>query len=162
MRFFFIKSRSSFTFVHTNMAISYYKLPLQVGKITTNEDPEVCTIEQSIVQFIHLIATTHFGEYNYDTTFGCTIWNIDFDNLTSTNRLKYIIGTALEKTLYTHEKRLTAIAVNVTVTQDEYRGVANANRVKKRVEICVDGIVKQTNEAFRCVEQFYIAPLAYQ
>ena len=162
MYFFFIKTISSFTFVDLDMAISYYKLPLQVGKIIKNDEPEVCTIEQSIAQFVHLIATTHFGEYNFDATFGCNVWNVDFDNLTSTNKLRYIIGDSLESTLYTHEKRLTAINVTVKVTQDEYRGDANANRVKKSVNIKVAGIVKQTNEAFSCIEQFYIAPPAYQ
>jgi len=98
----------------------YYKLPLSSNKIISNEEADTCTIEQSICHFIHLIATSHFGEYDFDETFGCTIWNIDFDNLTSTNKLRYNIAESIIKTLSLHEKRLTNIGVDVHIVQDEF------------------------------------------
>ncbi len=140
--------------------MQYYKLPLSVNKIITNQEADTCTIEQSIAHFIHLIATSHFGEYDFDETFGCTIWNIDFDNLTSTNKLRYSIAESIVKTLTMHEKRLTNISVDVNIIQDEFREVKDHNRVKKRVDISIKSIKKQTNEAFNCLERFYIAPLA--
>jgi len=140
--------------------MQYYKLPLSVNKIIRNEEADTCSIEQSIAHFIHLIATSHFGEYDFDDTFGCTIWEIDFDNLTSTNKLRYSIAQSIEKTLNLHEKRLTNISVDVNIIQDEFRGVESHNRVKKRVDINIKSIKKQTNETFNCLERFYIAPLA--
>lgn len=141
--------------------MQYYKLPLSAEKIITNEEADTCSIEQSISKFIHLITTSHFGEYDFDETFGCTIWNIDFDNLTSTNKLRYTVADSITKTLLVHEKRLTQINVNVNIVQDEFKGVKKHNRIKKRVDITVQAIKKQTNEAFTCTECFYIAPLAY-
>lgn len=141
--------------------MQYYKLPLAVDKIIKNEEADTCSIEQSISKFIHLITTSHFGEFDFDETFGCTIWNIDFDNLTSTNKLRYTIADSITKTLMTHEKRLTHINVNVNIIQDEFKGVKKHNRIKKRIDITVEGTKKQTNEAFSCLERFYIAPLAY-
>ena len=138
----------------------YYKLPLSSNKIISNEEADTCTIEQSICHFIHLIATSHFGEYDFDETFGCTIWNIDFDNLTSTNKLRYNIAESIIKTLSLHEKRLINIGVDVHIVQDEFRGSSNHNRIKKRVDISIKGIKKQTNETFTFLERFYIAPLA--
>ncbi len=141
--------------------MQYYKLPLSVHKIINNEEADTCSIEQSISRFIHLIATSHFGEFDFDETFGCTIWNIDFDNLTSTNKLRYTIAESITKTLVMHEKRLGRISVDVNIVQDEFKGVKKNNRIKKRVDINIKGIKKQTNEAFSCIERFYIAPLAY-
>jgi len=140
--------------------MQYYKLPLNAGKIISNEEADMCSLDQSIAHFIHLIATSHFGEYDYDDTFGCTIWNVDFDNLTSTNKLSYTIAESLVKTLSMHEKRLTDISVTVQIVQDEFRGQKHQNRIKKRVDISVKSIKRQTNEAFNCLERFYIAPLA--
>ena len=126
--------------------MQYYKLPLSAEKIITNEEADTCSIEQSISKFIHLITTSHFGEYDFDETFGCTIWNIDFDNLTSTNKLRYTVADSITKTLLVHEKRLTQINVNVNIVQDEFKGVKKHNRIKKRVDITVQAIKKQTTK----------------
>ena len=139
--------------------MQYYKLPLSVDKIIKNEEAETCSIEQSVAQFVHLIATSHFGEYDFDKTFGCTIWNIDFDNLASTNKLRYAISESIVKSLTLHEKRLRNISADVKIIQDEFRGEAN-NRVKKRIEINIKSIKRQTNETFTYLDRFYIAPLA--
>ncbi|WP_010521173.1 GPW/gp25 family protein [Aquimarina agarivorans] len=139
----------------------YYKLPLTVDKILLNEEANTCSLEESISKFIHLIATSHFGELDYDASFGCKIWNVDFDNLSGTDKLKNSISKSISKSLILHEKRLEKIMVDVSVIQDEFKGKTKHNRVKKRVDIKVSGTKKQTNESFSCVESFYIAPLAY-
>lgn len=143
------------------MALSYYKIPLNTEKIVSNDQADYCSIEQSINSFIHLIITTHFGEYEPDSSFGCTIWDIDFDNLTSNNKLRYTIAESISESLVSHEKRIKNITVNVDIVQDEYQSKSNYSRVKKRVDIEVSCTVKQTNETFTCFERFFIAPLAY-
>jgi len=143
------------------MAQSYYKLPLSSSNIIKNDTSETCSLEQSIKGFIRLITTSHFGEYDFDNSFGCTIWDIDFDNLTSTNKLRYSIANSISKTLTLHEKRISDITVDVNIIQDEFKKNKTANTVKKRVDIKVKSTIKQTNEPFRCLESFYIAPLAF-
>jgi len=143
------------------MALSYYKIPLNTEKIISNDQAENCSIERSINSFVHLIITTHFGEYEPDPSFGCTIWDIDFDNLTSNNKLRYTIAESISDSLIRHEKRITDITVNVNIVQDEYKSNSNYSRVKKRVDIEVVCTIKQTNEIFTCYERFFIAPLAY-
>lgn len=143
------------------MAHSYYKLPLNTAKIISNNEAQYCSIEQSIQQFIHLIITSHFGEFEFDSSFGCTIWNIDFDNLVSNNKLRYTISESILESLNNHEKRIKDVNVIVNIVQDEYKTTNNYSRVKKRVDIKINCIIRQTNEAFSCFEQFYIAPLAY-
>ncbi|WP_062061867.1 GPW/gp25 family protein [Aquimarina longa] len=143
------------------MITSYYSIPLQTKNIVSNVELQQCDITQSIINFIHLITTTHFGECDFDETFGCSIWNIDFDNLTSTNKLRDTITESLAENIASTEKRLKKIQVEVTIKQEEFRGAENSNRVKKRVDINVKGVIRQTNEAFSCIERFYIAPLSY-
>lgn len=143
------------------MAVSYYKIPLSAEKIVSNVPVAHCSIEQSIKQFVHLIMTSHFGEFELDSTFGCAIWNIDFDNLTTNNKLRYTIEESISESLLSHEKRIKDIDVSVNIVQDEYKSSTNLSRVKKRVDIKVNCVIQQTNELFSCLECFYIAPLAY-
>ncbi|MBQ4821284.1 GPW/gp25 family protein [Aquimarina sp. MMG016] len=143
------------------MNISYYKLPLETSKITSNKELDKCSIMQSIVGFIHLITTSYFGECTFDESFGCSIWNVDFDNLTSTNKLRNTISESLVESIIYQEKRLKKVNVEVMIEQEEFQNRGKLNRIKKRVDIKVVGVVSQTNEPFSCVERFYIAPLSF-
>jgi phage baseplate assembly protein W len=127
----------------------------------TNKNHATCNINQSIVHHIHLLNTTYFGECTFDTTFGCSIWDIDFDNLKNLNFLKENIKNSLYESLMLHEKRLSKIAVDVKIKQEEILEPKVSNRIKKRVSIKITGKIKKTNENFSYVEQFYIGPLSY-
>ncbi|WP_340199094.1 GPW/gp25 family protein [Ascidiimonas sp. W6] len=143
------------------MINSYYKIPLETKKIIDNENVKKSNIRESISDYIHLIVTTHFGECSFDESFGCSIWDVDFDNLTSTNKLRDLISESLRLNISTQEKRLKKTQIKVTIRQEEFNEGKKLKRVKKRVDIKIDGIVRQTNEAFSCIERFYIAPLSY-
>jgi len=138
-----------------------YKIPLETDKIISNVEMNYVNLKQSIVNFIHLIMTTHYGECSFDEYFGCSIWDIDFDNLANTNKLKEEIANSLLENISKKERRLKNIRVDVKITQHEFKGIKNKNRVKKRLDVKVSGKITQTNESFFCTEQFYIAPLSY-
>lgn len=143
------------------MIKSYFKLPLDTQKIIKNKELDTHDLQRSIVGFIHLITTTCFGECSFDDSFGCAIWNIDFDNLTGTNRLRNTITEFIEESITLQEKRLKKIKVDVMIQQEELSTFKKVNRIKKRVDIRVDGVIAQTNEPFSCLEKFYIAPLSF-
>lgn len=143
------------------MNTDYYTLPLKTIDFITNKSHSVCVINESIAHHIHLINTTYFGECTFDESFGCSIWNIDFDNLKSLNKLKELINDSLINSLKRHEKRLTKIAVDVKIIQEEISEAKIANRIKKKVNINIKGKIKKTNENFSYVEYFYIGPLSY-
>ncbi|MFC5045000.1 GPW/gp25 family protein [Aquimarina hainanensis] len=145
----------------TSMITSYYKIPLDTSGIIKNEEVDKIELKQSIVNFIHLVTTSYYGECSFDESFGCSIWNIDFDNLASTNKLKNVIADSLVESITSHEKRLKNIKVEVDIQQEELNRHDSVNRIKKRVDIVVNGILKQTNEPFSCLEKFYIAPLSF-
>ena len=143
------------------MDANYYTLPLKTIDFITNKTHNVCVINESISHHIHLINTTYFGECTFDESFGCSIWNVDFDNLKSQNKLKELINDSLLFSLKRHEKRLSDIMVNVRVMQEEISDAKVINRIKKKVDINITGKIKKTNEEFSYVEYFYIGPLSY-
>ena len=63
----------------------YLTQPLNFGSITDGNEHESCNLHQSIAQRIHLILVTNFGEFRSDISFGCTIWENDFENMPNLN-----------------------------------------------------------------------------
>ncbi len=143
------------------MQKDYYVLPLNPSNFFSNKEHRVCKIKESIAHYVHLINTSHFGECSFDDTFGCSIWEIDFDNLKSTNKLRSLIVDSLLESIKRHEKRLSNVKVEVKIKQEEILNNDAINRIKKRIDIKVKGKVKKTNESFSYIEYFYIGPLSY-
>jgi len=144
------------------MSKRFYKLPIKPDSFFTKKEHDKCEIKQSIAHYIHLINTTHFGECTFDDSFGSSIWELDFDNLKSANKLKSLIKNSIEDSVKTHEKRLTNINVDIKIKQEEILNADAVNRIKKRVDLVIKAKVKQTNEDFKYIEYFYIGPLSYQ
>lgn len=139
----------------------YYKLPLNTQKLVSNEALDKVNIQKSIINYINLLMTTHYGECIVNDSLGCIIWDIDFDNLTKTNKLREEMITSLTKSISENETRLKEVSVDLKVIQHEFTGRKKINRVKKRLDVRVSAKITQTNENFMCVEQFFIAPLSY-
>ena len=139
----------------------FLSLPLKTKMLTSSGEHPRCDIKESIVNHIHLITTSYFGECSFDETFGCSIWDVDFDNLESASKLKQIIVESLHESLRIHEKRLTNINVSLRIKQEEVLDNKSSNVIKKKVDIKINGKVKKTNEDFSYVEYFYIGPLSY-
>lgn len=143
------------------MEKKFYSLPLNTELLMSNKRHETCNLNQSIAHHIHLINTSAFGEYKYDETFGCSIWQIEFDNLKSNSHLQRQIKDSLQSSLLTHEHRLSNIKVEVSIKQEEINTVHNVARIKKRIDIRIKATVLKTNESFSYFEYFYIGPLSY-
>lgn len=143
------------------MKNTYYTLPLNSKKLISSQAHKTCNLNESIAHYIHLMNTSYFGECTFDETFGCSIWIIDFDNLKSTNKLKNLVQNSLQESLVKHEKRLHEVRVDVKIKQEELHRATESNRIKKRIDITVNGRIKKTSEDFSYIEYFYIGPLSY-
>lgn len=139
----------------------YYKLPLKASALVSKQEHPVCNLKESIGHYIHLINTTYFGECTFDDTIGCVIWDVDFDNLKSTNRLRSVMVDSLKESLQLHETRLEQIRVDLKIKQEEIIAPNISNRIKKRIDLTIRGRIKKTNESFTYNEYFYIGPLSY-
>lgn len=138
----------------------FYKLPLDFGAITRKEDLEKTSLEHSIAQQVILLATTSFGECKFDETFGCVIWETDFDLLMNDNTFKDLISKNLKQSIRLHEHRITVNEIKVKVSETRTT-IENKITIKKRVDIVLNAIVKSTNRSFDFNAFFYVGPLSF-
>jgi phage baseplate assembly protein W len=143
------------------MFSKYLSLPLQLDKIPARGLLQTCSERQSIAHHIHLILTTSLGELASNPTFGCGLWDTDFDSLSSRSRLKDNLVQALDEAIRTHEPRLEKIRTDLQLHQDELSAAGVNRRIKNRLDITVTGLLKGTNESIVYQDQFFIAPLSY-
>jgi phage baseplate assembly protein W len=139
----------------------FYKIPFDFKKLTVGQDARKVTIEESLAQFIALIITTIFGEYKYDLDFGTIIWETDFNLLANPNQLKDMIKESVHEKVKKYEKRLIVTDVTLGVVEDTVSYVTNI-RVKKRLDIVVYGIIKQTNQPYYYRSSYYLAPFSFK
>jgi phage baseplate assembly protein W len=140
----------------------FYKLPLSLAGLMRKKDHLTCTLKQSIAQHLHLIITTAYGELPVDENFGCCIWEYDFDNITSTHKIKEYIRESLAEAIIRYEKRLGNIRVELEIGQEELASQQNGCRVKKKITITVSGVLNATNEKFIYEDSIFTGPLSYQ
>lgn len=143
------------------MSTPYFTLPFNSKNIVSNIEHDKCDIKHSIAHHIHLITTSYFGECTFDDSFGCSIWDLDFDNLSSTNKMKAQIVNSLTDSLKKHEKRIEKLDVNALINQEEITSLKSSNVVKKKVTLFIKGKIRKTNEDFNYTEYFYIGPLSF-
>lgn len=121
----------------------------------------VCSLHDSVLQHIHLICTTAFGEIHHDSSYGCIIWDREFDNLATGYKLKEEFKESIFSTITTYEKRLQHVAVDIAISQAEYKMRIGGRQVKKMVDVHVSGVLIPTNESFQYTEKFFAGPLSY-
>ena len=137
----------------------YYNLPLKLGDLIEKKEHKRCTLSESVAAMIHLIAISHFGECKHDESFGCEIWEHDFESITNPQLYKEQLKESIQKTIEIYEPRLSISRVEIQIEQIEQR--AGNRRTKSRISIHVKGSLKKTNEQFVCTEKFFIGPLSY-
>ncbi|MBC7903783.1 MAG: GPW/gp25 family protein [Gemmatimonadaceae bacterium] len=152
------------------MQKEFYSLPLAVEKLmrepgdqshhTRHRELAKCSLQQSVEQNLHLLLTTAFGEFPADELFGCSIWENDFDNLTSAPKMKESIRQSILQSVQQHENRLGKVRVELMIQQEELPD-AKGRRVKKRIEITISGMLQLTNEKFIHRDSFFVGPLSY-
>ena len=141
--------------------MQFYSLPLLFTDLLKKNDLTKCRdIKESIGQNIHLILTTHFGEYKQDASFGCSIWDNDFENIVSINLWKEQVAKSVKLVLINHELRLTNIIVKTDISQQEITN-SHIKKLKKKVEVVVEGNIAETNEPFYFKDSLFISPLSF-
>lgn len=139
----------------------FYKIPFDFKKLTKGEDSRRVTIEESLAQFMSLIISTTFGEYKYDKDFGTVIWETDFSQLVNANQLKDQIKESVFEKVKVYEKRLIVTDVTLAIVEDTISQDSSI-RVKKRLDIIVYGIIKQTNQPYYYKSSYYLAPFSFK
>lgn len=141
------------------MANEYLHIPIQAELITRKKEIKRCSLNDSVVEMVHLVCTTHFGENKEDDSFGNELWEHDFIAIENAQAFKEKISQSVQKAIAQHERRLGNVQVRVDFEQA--LTTAYNRRVKQRIRINVKGILRKTNEPFSHTEVFFMGPLSY-
>ncbi|MEO8771049.1 MAG: GPW/gp25 family protein [Ferruginibacter sp.] len=134
---------------------------MSLDKVMQKKSLSKCSLKNSVIQHLHLLLTTGFGEFPGDESFGCDIWDYEFDNVTSAHKVKENIRQSLLQSVQQKEKRLSKVRVDLTVKQEELSPAGGAKSIKKRIDITLTGILKVTNEKLQFRDTFFVGPLSY-
>lgn len=143
------------------MSKSFICIPINFKDIKLKDEVQRISVNNSIHNMIHLIATTEFGEVRHNGTFGCDIWKYDFENIYNIASFKEEIKKSLRNSILENEKRLVNTTVDLHIDQVDVPTKVGNKRIKIRVLFLVSGIIEETNEPFTHQDKFYIGPLSY-
>lgn len=149
----------SFTFWIMN--IIYYKIPLQLSSLLEGNELPNADLKESIKKTLELIIMTRFGEHRHDPSFGCEIWDLDFELIVSENKWEEKLRQSLLKSITTHEHRLSSIQLNVQITEiEKFHLLKQYAEIKKRVDIHLTATIHKTGESFKFDNSLFLSPLA--
>lgn len=141
------------------MIRDYYKLPLRLGALSQKQEHPKCSLQDSVSGLIHLIAITYFGECKHDESFGCEIWEHDFENISNSQKHRERLIKSIKRTIEKQEPRLNNIAIDIQIEQIDY--MMFQRRIKSKIMLKVKGKLTSTNEPFLHIDEFFIGPLSY-
>lgn len=142
------------------MNFIYYKIPLQLSGLLEGNELPTCDLRDSISKTLELIIMTRFGEHRHDPSFGCEIWDLDFELIVSENKWEEKLRQSLLKSITTHEHRLSDIQLSVAITEiEKFQLFKQYTEIKKRVDIRLTGVIHKTGEAFEFSNSLFLSPL---
>lgn len=138
----------------------YLKLPLDLSRILQKKDMQVCNLEESVGQHIHLLITTVLGENKDDPDYGCQLWDSDFDIKATNNEIKEQVENAIRVAIIRYERRLAQVRVIAMVSQEELN-MASGKKIKKKIKVSVNGTLVKNNNPFNYSSYFFVSPLSF-
>jgi phage baseplate assembly protein W len=144
---------------------NFYRFPIRLGEVIQRKELPSTDLVTSIRQNIYLILTSEFGEYRFDSTFGCSIWDHDFENISSVHTWKDTMSQSLKQSITRHEPRLINVRVRIEIDQETRKMLASnktISRLKKCVDVFISGTLVETNQSFSPPPQrLYISPFSF-
>lgn len=142
------------------MNIIYYKMPLQLSGLLEGNELPTCDVHDSISKNLELIIMTKFGEHRNDPTFGCEIWDLDFELIVNENKWEEKLRQSLLKSITSHENRLAEVQLSVNITEVERSQSSRNGKTKKKVAIHLTGTIHRTGESFSFMNSLFLSPLS--
>ena len=143
------------------MNIVYYKIPFQLSGLLEGNELPTCDLRDSITKNLELIIMRRFGEHRNDPSFGCEIWDLDFELIVSENKWEEKLRQSLLKSITTHEHRLSNVQLGVAITEIEKPHFFKQYvEIKKRVDIQLTGTIHKTGETFAFGNSLFLSPLS--
>lgn len=146
---------------YQEMSTIYYKIPLKLSGVLEGNELPTGELGYSISKNLELIIMTRFGEHRCDPTFGCEIWDLDFELIVSERLWEEKLRKSLLKSIITHEPRLSNIELVVAITNIEKHNLFKQfTEIKKRVDIRLTGIIHKTGKEHTFNTNLFLSPLS--
>ena len=140
-----------------------YELPIRFDALMKpNRDLATCELKKSIAQNINLIITSKYNEHRFDPTYGCEIWDLDFELILNENAWREKISKSVIQSLAKHEKRMERIDAGVEIKEEEFFNQnRNVKGIRKKISIFVTGTIKETGERFSFNTALFLGPISF-
>jgi len=116
----------------------------------------------SIAQNINLIITSKFNEHRFDDTYGCVIWDMDFELILNENIWRDKINKSVILSLKKHERRLDNIDSIIEVKEEEYVNKRTGIKgIRKKIKISVSGQLRETGEQYNFSTNLFLSPISF-
>jgi phage baseplate assembly protein W len=143
------------------MSSIFYKIPLQLSTVLEGNELPNSDMVQSISKNLELIIMTKFGEHRSDPSFGCEIWDLDFELIISENLWEEKLRQSMLKSITSHEHRLSNIQLSVNISDvEKFHLFKQFTEIKKTVDIKLTGIIHKTGESFQFKTNLFLSPLS--
>lgn len=138
------------------------QLPIDAQALTKKRHLDRCSLEESVHQNILMILISHAGEWRFDHSYGCVIWDKEFE-LMHESELVSEIKYSLEQTLAKHEPRLSKIQIQISIDEkmekhEIERGVFRKN-IRKRYRIRIGGVLVNSRR-YEFNEDIFFSPVS--
>ena len=139
----------------------FYSLPLDLkGLITNHKQIPTCTEVESINSHLGLLITTCPGEHKFDKNWGCGIWEIDFEKITSSLRWELKCAELILEMAKKYEPRLRDITVDVQINEvNTINAASDCPTVKKKVDLHFHATLISTGKPYNFLFQLYLGPI---
>lgn len=145
------------------MKSRFYKLPIKFDSVfhESAASMEVCSEIESIDQNIELLIKTCPGEHKFDKSFGCRIWEMDFERIVSRKKWEESFVSYISESISNFEKRLKEVAVNIDIMEVAREDhVMKTTAIKKRVEVNIRAVLVSSDEPCSFKYKLFLGPLS--
>lgn len=146
------------------MQNTYYKLPIRFNSIFEEESDDImpmCNEMESIDQHIELLITTCPGEHKFNKSYGCLIWDMDFERVVARQRWEDDFTTYITNSINDFETRLKDVYVSIEimeVTREDT--ITKTTAIKKKVIVRTTGILSSTGDKCGFKHILFLGPLS--
>ena len=138
---------------------SLYSLPIRFGPIMAGKEIPTCGVGVSIAQVLYLLLHTRYGELRSDRSFGCKIWDIEFDHSIRNSHWIDYLCDSLKTSIQQHEPRLKNPQISVQFQSIDHRMDATPEDYRRLATVTVNATLYETEEPFRFSTQLHIGQL---
>ena len=145
------------------MKQQFYKLPVRFDSVfhESGNQMDTCSEVESIDQNIELLIKTCPGEHKFNKSYGCRIWDMDFERIVSRKKWEEDFTTYIQESVTTFEQRLKDVSVGIEIMEVAHEDyVMKTTAIKKKVEVTIRGILVSGNEPCIFKYKLFLGPLS--